>query len=313
MSTPLVTSFNAESTAEDVIAGVDLEGKRAIVTGGSSGIGVETVRALASANAEVILAVRDLSAGEQTAAQLSKDTGNSRITARHLDLVDQASVSKFVSEWDGPLHILVNNAGIMAAPLERTPEGWESQFATNHLGHFALAVGLHDALAAANGARVVVLSSPAHLGAPVMFEDINYENRDYERWSAYGQSKSANVLFAVGAAQRWANDGITVNSLAPGAIQTKLQRYITEEDMARMKAANPGVVVVWKTPEQGAATSVLVAASPLVEGISGRYFEDVNEAGENQPGTRSGYAAHAVDPASADRLWDISLDLVGKR
>src|SRR5882672_5366392 len=173
-----------------------------------------------------------------------------------LELADPVSVRSFVSTWDGPLHILVNNAGIMASPLMRTAEGWEMQFATNHLGHFALATGLHGALAAAGGARVVSVSSSAHLRSPVVFEDIHFEQREYEPWAAYGQSKTANVLFAVEATKRWAGDGITVNSLMPGGIRTKLQRYVSDEELARLRAATGGGAPNWKTPEQGAATSV---------------------------------------------------------
>jgi NAD(P)-dependent dehydrogenase (short-subunit alcohol dehydrogenase family) len=154
-STPITTPFSAESTAAEVLEGIDLAGRRVIVTGGASGIGVETARALAGAGAEVTLAVRNLEAGERTANDIIATTGNKQIFVAPLDLADQASVASFVTSWDGPLHILVNNAGVMASPETRTPEGWELQFATNHLGHFALATGLHGALAGARGARVV--------------------------------------------------------------------------------------------------------------------------------------------------------------
>jgi NAD(P)-dependent dehydrogenase (short-subunit alcohol dehydrogenase family) len=207
------------------------------------------------------------------------------------------------------LHILVNNAGLMASPEMRTPQGWELQFATNHLGHFALAKGLHPALAAARGARVVSVSSSAHLRSPVVFDDIHFRQRAYEPWAAYGQSKTANVLFAVEATKRWANDGITVNALMPGAIRTNLQRHITDEDLARLRAQSGGATTAtWKTPEQGAATSVLVATSPLLDGVGGRYFEDCNEAGRNQPGTRRGVAAYALDHEAAARLWQVSVE-----
>ena len=159
VSTPITTPFGAESTAAEVVDGIDLTGRRAIVTGGASGIGVETARALAGAGAEVTLAVRNVEAGERTAADITETTGNKQLLVARLDLADQASVAAFAAQWDGPLHILVNNAGIMASPLMRTPEGWEMQFATNHLGHFALATRLHGALAAAGSARVVSVSS----------------------------------------------------------------------------------------------------------------------------------------------------------
>ncbi len=311
-TTRFTTPFGFETTAAEVMAGVDLTGRRAVVTGGASGIGIETVRALAGAGAEVTLAVRDLAAGQRVADDIIADTGNKQLLVAPLDLAEQASVAAFVAGWQGPLDILVNNAGVMAAPLTRTPEGWELQFATNHLGHFALATGLHPALSAAGGARVVSVSSSGHLRSPVVFDDIHYTRREYDPWQAYGQSKTANILFAVEAAQRWAGDGIVVNALMPGAIRTNLQRHVSEEDLTRMRNQS-GPAVPWKTPEQGAATSVLLAASPLVDGVTGRYFEDCNEAEPSQPGNlRRGVAAYALDPEAAARLWQVSVETVGR-
>jgi NAD(P)-dependent dehydrogenase (short-subunit alcohol dehydrogenase family) len=307
MTDRITTPFTAESTAAEVIAGIDLTGRRAIVTGGASGIGIETARALAGANAEVTLAVRNTAAGEQVAADIAESTGNSRVLVAPLDLADLASVAEFVATWDGPLHILINNAGIMASPLMRTPQGWEMQFATNHLGHFALATGLHPALAAASGARIVSVSSSAHHRSPVVFDDIHFLRRPYDPWSAYGQSKTANVLFAVAATKQWAGDGITANALMPGGIRTNLQRYVPDEELARLRAA-AGVEEQWKTPEQGAATSVLVATSPLLDGVGGRYFEDCNEAVVGQLSGRHGVAAYALDPEAAERLWRVSVE-----
>jgi NAD(P)-dependent dehydrogenase (short-subunit alcohol dehydrogenase family) len=304
----ITTGFTASSTAAEVIAGIDLTGRRAIVTGGGSGIGVETARALASAGADVTIAVRQREQGERAADDIIATTGNKQLVVAHLDLADPASVAAFVAGWDGPLHILVNNAGMMASPLMRTAQGWEMQFATNHLGHFGLATGLYGALAAAGGARVVSVSSSAHLRSAVIFDDIHFNQRDYEPWSAYGQSKTANVLFGVEASRRWADDGITVNALMPGGIRTNLQRYVSDEDLDRMRAASGGGGPSWKTPEQGAATSILVATSPLLAGVGGRYFEDCNEAELNEPGTRRGVAAYALDPDAAAHLWQVSLD-----
>src|SRR5690349_520728 len=184
-------AFGFESTADEVIAGVDLSGRRAIVTGGASGIGIPTSRALARAGAHVTLAVRNPDAAAELAAEIGADV-------RRLDLADLDSVDAFARGWDGPLHLLVNNAGIMALPeLQLSPDGFEQQFATNHLGHFALTTGLHGALAA-EGARVVNVSSRGHLRSPVVFDDVSFAFRTYEPWAAYGQSKTANVLFAVG-------------------------------------------------------------------------------------------------------------------
>ena len=301
--------YGAQTTAAEVVAGVDLTDRRAVVTGGASGIGVETARALAAAGADVTIAVRNLEAGARTAAAIGHN-----VEVAPLDLADRASVAAFVAGWDGPLHILVDNAGVMASPLVRTPEGWEQQFATNHLGHFALATGLHDALAAAGGARVVSVSSAAHLRGGLDLDDLMFDRRDYEPWLAYGQSKTANVLFAVEAARRWAGDGIVANALHPGGIRTNLQRYVSEEELARLRAAAGAAgAPAWKTPEQGAATSVLLAASPLVDGVTGRYFEDVAEAGPHRDGTRIGVAAYALDPDSAARLWTVSEELLSSR
>jgi NAD(P)-dependent dehydrogenase (short-subunit alcohol dehydrogenase family) len=307
-SNRFTTPFGAQSTAAEVIAGIDLIGKRAIVTGGASGIGVETARALASAGAEVTLAVRNVEAGVRTVKDIVASTGNKEVLVAPLDLADPASVAAFAVRWDGPLHMLVNNAGVMAAPLTRTAQGWELQFATNHLGHFALATGLHEALAAAGNARVVSVSSSGHRRSPVVFSDINFLQRPYDPWLAYGQSKTANVLFAVEATRRWAADGIAVNALMPGGIRTGLQRYVSQDELDRMVAQAGGLTGArWKTPEQGAATSVLLAASPLLDGISGRYFEDCNEAGPPID-ARHGVAAYALDPDAAARLWQVSID-----
>jgi NAD(P)-dependent dehydrogenase (short-subunit alcohol dehydrogenase family) len=323
----ITTPFGFDSTAAEVIAGIDLSGTRAIVTGGSSGIGVETARALASAGAEVTLAVRDTDAGERTAASITASTDNADVRVGRLDLADQASVASFVSEWDGPLHLLVNNAGVMALQeLTLTPEGWELQFATNHLGHFALALGLHDALASAGDARIVSLSSRGHLRSPVVFEDINFSSRPYDPWLGYGQSKTANVLFAVEATRRWAADGITANAVHPGAIaETNLSRHMNPEELAALRESG---TFRFKTIEQGAATSVLVATTPQLEGIGGRYFEDCNEApvldptspetsshnpGSYRPMQQGVVAAYALDPENASRLWDVSLAMLGRQ
>jgi NAD(P)-dependent dehydrogenase (short-subunit alcohol dehydrogenase family) len=312
--TAITTPFGFHSTAAEVLDGVDLAGKRAIVTGAASGIGVETARALAGAGAAVTLAVRDAAKGGEVAADIARSTGNEQVEVGSLELTDPASIDAFTRAWAGPLHILVNNAGVMALP-ERTltSSGQELQFATNHLGHFRLAVGLHEALAAADGARIVAVSSSAHLRSPVVFDDLSYSFLQYEGWAAYGQSKTANILFAVGVGQRWADDGIVANALMPGSIRTGLQRHIDQEWYERLREELKDVMPV-KTPEQGAATSVLLAASPLVDGISGRYFEDVNESeviSERGGLGAKGVARYALEPANAERLWDVSLELIG--
>jgi NAD(P)-dependent dehydrogenase (short-subunit alcohol dehydrogenase family) len=309
VTTPITTPFKWETTAAEVVTGCDLGGSRVIVTGGASGIGLETARALAATGAEVTLAVRDADAGQRVAAEIVATTGNTHVLVANLDLANRASVASFVAAWEGPWGVLVNNAGVMACPETRTAQGFELQFATNHLGHFALAAGLHRALAAAGGARIVSVSSRAHLRSPVIFDDIHFLNRAYEPWDAYAQSKTANVLFAVEASRRWESDGITANALQPGTVRSNLQRYITDDDLERTRVhiEDDSGSFHWKTPEQGAATAVLLATSPLLDGIGGRYFEDCNEAGPSQPGTGRGVAPYALDPDAAARLWEISL------
>jgi NAD(P)-dependent dehydrogenase (short-subunit alcohol dehydrogenase family) len=299
------------------LANVDLRGKRAVVTGGASGIGVETVRALARAGAEVTIAARKLDVAAAVATEVSADTGNDDVGFAPLELTDRDSVDAFVAAWDGPLDILVNNAGVMAIQeLTLGRDGHEMQFETNHLGHFRLALGLHDALAAApGGARIVAVSSTAHLTSPVVFDDVDFRFRPYDPILAYAQSKTATILFAVGADRRWSGDGIRANALNPGAILTGLQRHtggrlITPPELH-------------KTPEQGAATSTLLAASPLLEGVGGRYFNDCQEAEpvdrrpdiDGSPDSfraiTNSVAPYALEADNADRLWGLSEALLG--
>jgi NAD(P)-dependent dehydrogenase (short-subunit alcohol dehydrogenase family) len=299
------TPFGFSSTVDEVVQGIDLTGKHSIVTGGSSGIGIDTARALAMAGSNVTLAVRNPDAGEKVAADIRKSTGNPNVRVARLDLSDQSAVRRFATEWRGALHILVNNAGIMALPkLERSPEGWEMQFATNFLGHFALTLALHKALATAEGARIVSVSSTAHLMAPVIFDDLHFNFLPYEPFVAYGQSKTACVLLAVEATRRWAGEGIYANALNPGAIPTNLQKHT-----GAMKTPPERR----KTPQQGAATSVLLATSPLLDSIGGRYFEDCNEAAvvsRRPTDFTGGVAPYAIDPTNAERLWEVATQLV---
>lgn len=304
----IVTPFGFHSTAREVVAGIDLAGKRGIVTGGASGIGVETARALAQAGAEVTLAVRNTDAGKAVAEDIATTTGNRAVKVAFLDLADRASIRRFIDDWSGPLHILVNNAGVMAIQeLRQSPEGWEMQFATNHMGHFALTLGLHRALANAGNARVVSVSSSGHFRSPVIFDDLHFAYRLYDPVMAYGQSKTANVLFAVEATARWAGDGITVNSLMPGAIRTNLQRHVGGGSISNLPPE------LWKSTEQGAATSVLLAVSPLLEGIGGRYFVNCNEAEivSHRTDDLTGVAPYALDKANAKRLWEESVRTLG--
>ncbi|MEU1411213.1 SDR family NAD(P)-dependent oxidoreductase [Streptomyces sp. NPDC005731] len=312
----LTTPFHSHATATEVIDGVDLTGRRAVVTGGASGIGTETVRALALAGAEVIVATRRPGTAEPLVRELAAAPGAGSVRAEALDLSDIDSALAFAQAWRGPLDILVANAGIMALPTRQvSAEGWELQLATNFLGHFALAGALHPALRESGSARVVVVSSGAHLNSPFDFDDPHFERRPYDAWAAYGQSKTADVLLAVGA-RRWADDGITANAVAPGTILTNLQRHLDDDAMRSFgvmdDAGNLTPLPHYKDPAQGAATSVLLAASPLVKGVTGRYFEDNQEASVLSDGAdRSGrVAAHALDPQAADRLWDYAAEAV---
>ncbi|MEU4515753.1 SDR family NAD(P)-dependent oxidoreductase [Nonomuraea wenchangensis] len=295
--TRISTPFTARTTATEILAGVDLTGRRVIVTGGASGIGAQTARALEGAGAEVTVATRRPAPGQ-----------------RALDLSDLGSVRRFTAGWSGPVHAIVANAGIMALPTRQTtPYGWELQLATNFLGHFALIDGLREHLRQAGGARVVMVSSGAQLGAPVDFDDPHFERRPYDPWTAYAQSKTADVLLAVAVARRWAADVIAANAHEPGYVHTNLQRHVDQATMRAMGAMDddgnlltPGY---FKTPEQGAATSVLLAASPLLDGVTGRYFSNDNQEAEvvaGGPDATGGVAAWSVDPAAADRLWDLA-------
>ncbi|TBZ57977.1 SDR family NAD(P)-dependent oxidoreductase [Rhizobium leguminosarum] len=298
--------FGFSSSAAEVLSGVDLAGKNMIVTGGASGIGIETVKSLASAGAAVTIAARRPEAAEEVARSLREQIGNPQIEVRPLDLADLRSVRNFVADWEKPLHALVNNAGIMALPeLERTAEGCEMQFATNFLGHFALTAGLRRHLADALGARVVSVSSTGSLFGPVFWDDPHFRFIPYTPLLGYAQSKTACILLSVGIANRWKSDGIVSNALNPGAIATNLQRHTgglrTPEHLR-------------KTTEQGASTSVMLAGSPLVEGVSGQYFDDCQIAPvlPGRPdGKLEGVAPYALDMENADRLWRMATELIG--
>ncbi|HUQ54681.1 SDR family NAD(P)-dependent oxidoreductase [Lentzea sp.] len=303
----ITTPFTAASTADDVLAGVDLTGVRAVVTGASSGLGAETARALAAAGAEVTLAVRDPAA-----------VAGPRVA--RLDLADQVSVRRFTEQWDGPLHLLVNNAGVVTAGPARTQEGWDLQFATNHLGHFTLATGLHRALArgaADRGeARIVSVSSTAHMRAGVDFGDLHFDRRPYDPQIAYAQSKTANSLFAVEATRRWSADGIFANAVNPGGVATGLQRHFSVAQKESLAAAEAAGIFTYKTVGQGAATSVVAAVAPQFARTGGHYLDDSQEA-YTVPDDAAladhphGVKAWALDPAAAQRLWQVSAELVG--
>jgi NAD(P)-dependent dehydrogenase (short-subunit alcohol dehydrogenase family) len=293
--------YGADATALDVVDGLDLSGRQAVVTGGGAGIGLETVGALAAAGAAVTMAVRDISAGRRAAADVHGD-----VRVEQLDLSDDSSVRDFAARWTGPLHYLINNAGIMALPtLQLSPDGWECQFAVNHLGHFDLAVALHDALRRAEGARIVAVSSSSHTLSPVVFDDINFRHRAYDPFGAYAQSKTANVLFAVAAAARWGADGISAHAVMPGLIKTGIQRHVDPDVLAQAQAELERSVG-FKTAAQGAATTVFAATSPTLDGVPATYLEDCAVAPVVDEGGLSGVARYALDQSNAERLWELS-------
>ena len=317
---PLITTrFDGSSTAEEVVSGSDLHGLRAVITGASSGIGAETARVLAEAGADVTLAVRDTTAGGRVANGISVPSGRPRPVVAAIDLADPGSVARFARDWDGPLHLLVNNAGLVTSGLERTNEGWELQFATNHLGHFALACALHDGLARGvsdqGTARIVSLSSTAHMRAPVDFGDINFERRAYDPQTAYAQSKTANSLFAVEATRLWGTEGIVANAVNPGGIRTGLQRNFTARQRASLDAAEAAGVFTYKTTGQGAATTLVAAVAPEFERTGGHYLDDCREAytvpnDADLSDHPHGVKEWALDPDAARELWALSLQML---
>jgi NAD(P)-dependent dehydrogenase (short-subunit alcohol dehydrogenase family) len=318
---PIQSGFNATSTATEVLAGIDLHGKTAIITGGYSGIGTETTRALRNAGARVIVPARDR-------AKAAVSLENIDVEVETMDLSDPASVDAFAQQFvatGDPLHILINSAGIMATPLIRNGAGHESQFATNHLGHFQLTGRLWPALLKARGARVVALSSRGHRYAAFDFDDPDFERRPYDRWIAYGQSKTANALFAVHLDAIGGERGIRAFSVHPGRIATDLARHLSQEEMKKAGALDAqGKPIVdlaqgMKSIEQGAATSVWAATSPRLDGAGGAYCEDcdiaaVDDRPANAPGDSSlgnGVRPWAIDPEAAQRLWTLSERLTG--
>jgi len=307
---PITSRFNDRSTALEVVQGLDLRGQRAIVTGGGAGLGLETARALAVAGAEVTLAVRDRVRGGEAAGALRISSGKRNVHVGVLDLADLASVKRFAGDWgDAPLHILINNAGIMACPLTRTANGWEAQFATNHVGHFALTTALLPALLKGAPSRVVALSSSGHKICGVDFDDIHFERRDYNKWKAYGQAKSANALMSLGLQQRHGADGITANAVHPGGIMTGLQKFLPLEEMRKLGWLKPDdtPLDIFKTPEQGAATSAWAATAPELQGHGGLYLEDCNQGlPADERNHVSGYSPHIMDAEAAARLWEVS-------
>jgi NAD(P)-dependent dehydrogenase (short-subunit alcohol dehydrogenase family) len=306
------TRFQRDSTAAEVGRAADLAGRVAIVTGASSGIGVETARALALAGADLILAVRDVAAGETVARSIAP-VARGELKVRHLDLRDFESVSAFASGVSGPVDHLIANAGVSKTPDSHLPNGLEVRFATNHLGHFLLAQLLRDQMAH-RGARIVVVSSAAHKGNPVRLDDLQWRARDHSWGPAYGESKTANILFAQEATRRWHPERVVANAVLPGSALTGLQRH-HGEDLKRTIGfvdddGHPNPML--KTVAQAAATTVWAATASELECRGGLVLEDCGEAPAAGPAVHawSGFDASVADPETARLLWELSSELV---
>ncbi|MDE3007451.1 MAG: SDR family NAD(P)-dependent oxidoreductase [Acidobacteriota bacterium] len=317
-TTRVVSPFGARSRALDVAAGHDLSGRFAVVTGASSGLGVETARALVETGARVLLAVRDLDRGETSRQSLLATHPGAEVEVATLDLGDLASIRAFVAHVlarNASLDLLINNAAVMATPRATTSDGFELQFGTNHLGHFALTTGLLPLLLAAKDARVVCLSSIGHRRSPVDFTDPFFERRPYDKWSAYGQSKTACALFAVGLDRRYRAHGLIANAVHPGGIMTGLQKYLPLDEQIAMgwRDAEGRVNRAFKDTQQGAATSVWAALGEELNDVGGLYLEDCAQARPfDEALPFAGVMAHALDPDAADRLWDLSEQLTNR-
>lgn len=315
---PVGSGFGAKTPAAEVVSGIDLSGRNVVVTGGYSGIGLETVRALADAGARVTVPARNLVKAKDNLAGVAGD-----VSIAEMDLADIASVKAFagnILSGKQPLHILINNAGIMACPEARVGPGWESQFGVNHLGHMALGLALLPALRHAEKARVVALSSTAHIGGGILWDDPHFLSKPYDKWRAYSQAKTANALFALALDIRERDNDIRAFSVHPGGIFTPLQRHLPDEEMVALGWKNadgtmpPAVKALFKTPEQGASTSVWAATSSQLDGLGGVYCEDCDIArmADEDSQRWEHVRPWACDDSDAERLWDISEKMLAE-
>ena len=310
-----MSQFDASTRTDDVIRGIDLSGKQVVVTGASSGLGVETARSLAGAGADVLLVARDPGKLDTALATLRSAVPDASFDTVLLDLADLASIrsgADAILARCPSIDVLVNNAGVMACPLMRTTDGLEMQFGTNHVGHFLLTARLMPALRAAAPSRIVNLSSAGHRFGAVNLDDPNYKQREYNKWVAYGESKTANVLFTVGLERRFGEQGVHALAVHPGVIMTELSRHMEESDFELLQSRGGAGGLQLKSVEQGAATSVWAATAAELDGRGGLYLEDCHVAGPAEQGQEGGVEAYATDPDLADRLWEISESLVGE-
>lgn len=313
-----MSAFGWSSTTDEVLAGKDLSGTSVFITGANSGLGQETARAMAAKGAHIIMAGRDQAKLDEAVAAIRGTVPKAQLDTLTVDLASLESIRAATSRARQRFHkidLLINNAGVMACPFMHTADGFEMQFGTNHLGHFALTAELMPLVERGKAKRIVNLSSRGHHFAPVDFDDPNFVTRPYDPWVSYGQSKTANVLFTVGLEQRFAVLGIHAYAVHPGGIQTNLGRHMTEEMVAalmqRVTSSDSGFE--WKTIPQGAATSCWAATAPELEGKGGVYCEDCHVAELDDESASSGVRSYALNPSYADRLWKLSEELTGAK
>ncbi len=310
------SNFGATTTADEVLDGIDLTGKLVVITGGASGLGQETARAMAAKGAQVVIPVRDMAKGEAAVTAIRKSVSDADIELMQCDLGSMASIRAFAKAFlvqHDRIDLLINNAGVMACPHTTTSDGLEMQFGTNHIGHFLLTNLLMPAVLegakTGNGARIINLSSRGHHFDTVHFDDPHFETRDYDKWLSYGQAKTANIMFTVGLEKRLAGKGVHSLAVHPGGIRTNLGRHLTEDDIAlllkRMEDNSEGNFA-FKTVEAGAATSCYAATAPELEGRGGVYLEDCHIADVDDENPSGGVRSYAVDPGNAEKLWDLS-------
>ena len=313
----MTAQFGAETSAQEAARNIDLSGQTIVITGGSAGLGIETARVLAACGAQIVSVVRNEAKGQDAAATIRESVPNANIEIAVLDLFDLDSVRRGADDIVkrfSRIDRLINNAGVMACPLGRTAQGLDTQLGTNHLGHFVLTARLIPRLLAGTPARIVNLSSAGHRLSPIRFEDPFFEKDDYNKWIAYGQAKTANVLFSVALDKRFKDRGIRSYAVHPGAIQTELGRHMDENDvkdlMARRGDRSP---MIFKQIPQGAATTVWAATAPELDGRGGLYCEDCGVAETiEDPNVDQGVLSYALDEAAAEQLWSLSEEWSGE-